>query len=112
MSKESGGRQTPTAKRLLALMTVEQMPLNKVFAERIGVSPQQLANYLNGFSIPENVAARMKLKIPGFSRDWLYDGEIDKLGFDLRRRIEAYEASAAPPAGKAKTKASGRSSRA
>lgn len=114
MSKETGGRQTPTAKRLLALMHAEQMTVQKVFAEHIGVSQQQLANFLNGFRIPENVSARMKVKIPGFSRDWLYDGEIDKLGFDLRRRIQAYEAEAgtASPSGNAKTRAAGRSKRA
>jgi transcriptional regulator with XRE-family HTH domain len=49
------------------------MPLGE-FARRIGVSPQQLANYENGDAYPDRIAVVRACEEFGFSCDWFYRG--------------------------------------
>lgn len=99
-TKESGGRQSPTAKRLRLLRVAEGGDNSSRWAARMGLTLPQLSNFENGVPLSKVAAIAMATKVPGLTTDWLFMGREEGLSVDLRRRLqEAQEAMDAAHAG-------------
>lgn len=89
--KESGGRESPGAKRLRLIRLAESETNSSRWAKRLGWSLPQLSNYENGVTISRNAAIQMANAIPGLTTDYILRGVVDGMTVDLRRRIEEAE---------------------
>lgn len=67
------------------------------WAHFLGWTDTALSNYETGFRrVPRDAALKLHQKVPGFDPLWLWTGDEERLGFDLRRRVrEAYAAEEA-----------------
>ena len=79
--KDSAG----TARRLRLLRTHLGFESPRAFAEKLEISPQQLANLEDGFPLTTNVALRLCKKYPGLTLDWLYTGSVEPLAPEYAR---------------------------
>lgn len=86
-NKDPAGKNSDIAQRLRAVMLAEDLPTQDAFAELLGVEKKRLNNPLVGYSLSIDLAMRIKNKIPGMTRDWLYDGDEAGLPVSLRARL-------------------------
>ena len=89
---ETGGKNSPIARRLRVLRKAEADTRPVVWARRVGWSISQLSNYESGTPLSKNAAIGLAKLIPGLTTDWLFLGREQGLSVDLLRRIEAAEA--------------------
>lgn len=62
------------------------------WAHHLNLTDTQVSNYETGFRrVPRDVALKLYEKVPGFDPVWLWTGEQERLGFDLRRRVREAE---------------------
>jgi hypothetical protein len=54
------------------------------FAQMLGISIARWCNVEIGHPLTHNVAVILKSKIPGLSYDYIYDGDVETLGDELR----------------------------
>lgn len=90
-TKESGGRESPGARRLRLIRLAEGETNSSRWAKRLGWTLPQLSNYENGVMISRNAAIQMANRIPGLTTDYILRGVMDGMTVDLRRRIEEAE---------------------
>lgn len=88
-TKESGGRESPGAKRLRLLRMAEGGDNSSTWAIRMGMTLPQLSNYENGVPLSRNSAIKLVQRIPGLTTDWLFLGREEGLSVELRRRLRA-----------------------
>lgn len=85
---ESGGKASPTARRIRLLREAEQYPTATAFATKLGITVSRLSNLENGYPLSHDVADRLVRAVPGMSLDWLYYGKEDALPVALRQRLQ------------------------
>lgn len=90
-TKESGGRESPGAKRLRLLRRAEGGDNSSTWAKRMGMTLPQLSNYENGVPLSKTAAITMAKRVPGLTTDWLFMGREEGLSVDLRRRLHEAE---------------------
>ena len=83
------GKNAPTAVRLRAVMFLLKDPNQAKFAKRLGVEMKRINNAMGGYPISIEVAQRVRLAVPGITRDWLYDGDESGLTVSLRDALRA-----------------------
>ena len=86
-TKETGGRNSPGAKRLRHLRRAEGGVSSSTWAARMGMTRPQISNYENGLPLSKNAAVRLAQQIPGLTTDWLLMGREEGLSVDLRLRL-------------------------
>ncbi len=59
------------------------------FAERMGMTPQSWNNYETGKRRPELDKAMLIRKNSGATLDWIYEGSLAGLPFDLAEKLSA-----------------------
>ena len=89
--KETGGRESPGARRLRLIRMAEGESNSSRWAKRLGWTLPQLSNYENGVTISRNAAIQMANQIPGLTTDYILRGVTDGMTVSLRRRIEEAE---------------------
>ena len=89
--KHPDGRNSPTARRLRAVMALLGDPTQDAFASRLGVEKKRINNALVGYPISIEVAQKVKLALSGVTRDWLYDGDEGGLPVSLRDKLREEE---------------------
>lgn len=89
---DSGGKDSPIARRLRILRKAEGDTRPVVWAKRVGWSISKLSNYESGVPLSKNAAIKLAQLIPGLTTDWLFLGRELGLSVDLLRRLEAAEA--------------------
>lgn len=87
MSEETGGKNSPIARRLRQLRRAEGYAQAKHFAEHLGVTQSRLSNMEGGSPLSIDVAKRIVSRIPGISLDWLYFGKEEALPLAVRQRL-------------------------
>lgn len=92
-TKETGGRESPGARRLRLLRMAEGGDNSSTWAKRMGMTLPQLSNYENGVPLSRNAAITMVKRVPGLTTDWLFLGREEGLSVDLRRRLREAEAA-------------------
>lgn len=90
MSNETGGKNSPTAKRLRQLRAAEGYRVAKTFAEHLGITQTRLSNMEAGHPLSIDVAKKLTAKVPGLSLDWLYFGKEEALPLALRQRLAEF----------------------
>ena len=64
------------------------------WAKYLSLTDTALSNYETGFRrVPRDVALKLHQKVPGFDPLWLWTGDEERLGFDLRRRLREADAA-------------------
>ena len=89
---DSGGKNSPVARRLRVLRKAEGDAKPVVWARRVGWSLSKLSNFESGVPLSKNAAIGLAKLIPGLTTDWLFLGREEGLSVDLLRRIEAAKA--------------------
>lgn len=87
MTKETGGKNSGTAKRLRQLRRAEGFTMASAFADKIGITASRLSNFEAGMPLSIDAAKKIVAKVPGMSLDWLYFGREDALPLALRQRL-------------------------
>lgn len=87
MTRETGGKNSPTAKRLRQLRRAEGYKLASTFAAKLGITAPRLSNFEAGMPLSIDVAKRICANVPGVTLDWLYFGKEDGLPLALRQRL-------------------------
>lgn len=85
-SDESGGPQSPVAKRLRAIQDAQGVN-GAALAGRLGLSPQRWSNFLNGKPLNREVAIKLVQVVPGLTLDWIYLGKFDGLTVALAQKL-------------------------
>jgi hypothetical protein len=64
------------------------------WARYLGLTQEALSNYETGFRrVSRDVALKLFQKVPGFDPIWLWTGDQERLGFQLRQRLREAEAA-------------------
>lgn len=87
MSKESGGKKSPSAQRVRRLREHLGYTRAKDFARLLGISEKRWNNVENGYPISRDVATLICRKIPGMTIDYLYNGSLLGLPFALSQAL-------------------------
>src|SRR5258707_3858831 len=90
-TKETGGRESPGAKRLRLIRLAEGETNSSRWAKRMGWSQPQLSNYENGVRILLNAAIQMANRVPGLTTDDILRAVMDRPTVSLRGRLEGAE---------------------
>lgn len=98
--RQKGGRNSPTAQRIRILRVALFNENSTQFAHRVGISPQRMGNFENGFPLPLEAANRIRAVAPGMTLDWLIHGDERMIPFEMLAKLRSEEA-------KAKAKGSG-----
>jgi len=85
--KHKDGKYSPIARRLRAIMLAENIPSQEAFAAKLGIDKKRMNNPMVGYPLSIDLAQRIKLVVPGMTRDWLYDGDEAGLPVSLRDRL-------------------------
>jgi hypothetical protein len=85
--KHKEGKNSPIARRLRAIMLAENIPSQEAFAEKLGIDKKRMNNPMVGYPLSIELAKRIKMVVPGMTRDWLYDGDEGGLPVSLRDRL-------------------------
>lgn len=86
-NKDPLGKNSDIAIRLRAIMVAEHLDTQDAFADRIKSDKKRLNNPMVGYSLSTDLAMKIKRAIPGMTRDWLYDGDVEGLPVSLRDRL-------------------------
>ena len=89
--RETGGRESPGARRLRLIRMAEGGDKPAVWAQRVGMTVTQLSNYENGIPISKNAAIRMANRIEGLTTDYILRGVEAGLSVDFQRRLREAE---------------------
>ncbi len=97
--RETGGRQSPTARRFRAVMVATSLPRENATAWsiRMGLGPTQVSNFRNGIPVSKMAANRIADKT-GISTDYLMRGDERFLTVEMRERIQKALDAEEPPA--------------
>jgi hypothetical protein len=74
----------PVNARMKNLRLALGYPKPGKFAQMLGISISRWTNVEGGHPLTHAVAVILKSKIPGLSYDFIYDGDVEKLGDELR----------------------------
>jgi transcriptional regulator with XRE-family HTH domain len=102
MTKETGGKNSATARRLRQLRKAEGYTLASAFAAHLGITAPRLSNFEAGLPLSIDAAKKIVAKVPGMSLDWLYFGKEDALPLALRQRLASAAENATTTAGRSK----------
>ena len=91
--RESGGRESPGARRLRILRLAEGYENAASWAKYVGIGITQLSNYENGIPISKNAAVQLANRVPGLTTDYLLRGKEEGLSVDLRARLRKAESA-------------------
>jgi hypothetical protein len=69
--KHKEGKNSPIARRLRAIMLAENIPSQEAFAAKLGIDKKRMNNPMVGYPLSIDLAQRIKLAVPGMTRDWL-----------------------------------------
>lgn len=97
--KHPDGKNAPTARRLRAVMALLGDRTQDEFAARLNLEKKRINNPLVGYPISIEVAQKVKIAVPGVTRDWLYDGDEGGLPVSLRDALRAHETKVSTRAG-------------
>lgn len=86
-TRESGGKNSPTAVRLRLLRTAIFAENTTAFAARVGISTQRLNNMENGFPLSLDVAKKIRATVPGVTTDWLFFADERALPVEMLTRL-------------------------
>jgi hypothetical protein len=67
------------------------------FARRLGVSSQRWSNCERGFPVSRDMMRKMVATVPGLSRDYIDEGDTDRLSVEFARRLADAEAGPVTP---------------
>lgn len=87
--KDTDPKNHPEARRMRALRRAEGYGDSASrWAHYLGWTDTALSNYEVGFRrVPRDAALKLFRKIPGFDPLWLWTGDEERLGFQLRQRV-------------------------
>lgn len=87
--RESGGKESPCAKRFRAIMEATKKPRENAtgWAIRMGLGPTAVSNFRNGIPISARAADLIAAKT-GVGSDYIRRGDPRFLTVDMRQRIE------------------------
>lgn len=61
----------------------------KAFAKRLGITEQRWGNYERGRRRPNHdLATKIKKMCGGVTRDWIYDGDVAGMPFELLSKLQ------------------------
>jgi DNA-binding transcriptional regulator YiaG len=75
------------AERLRRVRELLDLPSQKAFADRLGISPQRWNNFERGAPLTIEIAQKLLRIIPGLTLDWIYNGDRRGLTMELDRRL-------------------------
>jgi hypothetical protein len=64
-----------------------EFELSAEFARWLNVEPRRWNNFEAGYPFSRGIANKLVEKIPGLSRDWLFDGNPRGLSIEMARRL-------------------------
>jgi hypothetical protein len=85
--KDPRGKNSDIAIRLRAIMEAEHIGTQDAFAAKITTEKKRLNNPMVGYPLSIEISTKIKRAVPGMTRDWLYDGDVDGLPVSLRDRL-------------------------
>jgi len=102
--KDPLGKNSDIAIRLRAIMAAEHIETQDAFATKVKTDKKRLNNPMVGYPLSTDLAMKIKRAIPGMTRDWLYDGDVEGLPVSLRDRLLAAETKLREELGRVGTK--------
>jgi hypothetical protein len=88
--RETGGQQSPSARRFRAVMKATRKPgeTGTQWAYRMGLGPTAVSNFRNGIPVSAMAADKIAART-GIGSDYLRRGDERFLTVDMQRRIQA-----------------------
>jgi hypothetical protein len=83
--------------RLKLLARLADLPNDAALVAALDISHSRWANWLAGYNVPTNEAAKMLTLIPGLDLDWLYFGRQEGLSGQILKRLDALKSRRASP---------------